>query len=79
VLSEINQFLELLADDKWHDLSRVAEKLRLHELRVELIASFLAEYELVSLDKEGKRIRLAPSVLRFLKKIKPIEKTELGC
>jgi len=75
-LSEINGLLELLEDDKWHDLGQVAEKLRLHEFRVELMASFLAEYEFVSLDKEGKRIRLVPSVLRFLKKIKPIEKLE---
>jgi len=77
-LSEINEFLELLEDEKWHDLSQVAERLRLHEFRVELILSFLAEYEFVSIDKEGRRIRLAPSVLRFLKKIKPIEKQEFG-
>jgi len=76
VLSEINELLELLEDDGWHDLSQVAERMRLHEFRVELMVSFLAEYEFVSLDKEGRRIRLAPSVLRFLKKIKPIEKLE---
>ena len=70
--------LELLEDDKWHDLSRVAEKMRVHEFRVELISSFLAEYEFISFDKEGRRIRLAPSVLRFLTKIKPIEKQEYG-
>ena len=77
-MSEINELLELLLDDKWHDLGQVGEKLRMHEFRVELIASFLAEYEFVSLDKEGRRIRLAPSVQRFLKKIKPIEKMEFG-
>jgi len=78
VLSEINELLELLEDDGWHDLSRVAAKMRLHEFRVELIVSFLAEYEFISLDKEGRRMRVAPSVLRFLKKIKPIEKLESG-
>ena len=77
-MSEINEFLELLEDDKWHELSQVSEKLRMHEFRAELIASFLAEYEFVNMDKEGRRIRLAPSVLRFLKKIKPIEKLESG-
>jgi len=70
--------LELLEDDRWHDLNQVAEKMQLHELRVELIASFLAEYEFINLDKEGRRIRLASSVLRFLKRIKPIEKLESG-
>jgi len=78
VLSEINEMLELLEDDRWHDLNQVAEKMQLHELRVELIASFLAEYEFINLDKEGRRIRLASSVLRFLKRIKPIEKLESG-
>jgi len=77
-LSEVNELLELLEDDKWHDLSRVAEKMRVHEFRVELISSFLAEYEFINFDKEGRRIRLAPSVLRFLTKIKPIEKQEYG-
>jgi len=75
-LSEINELLELLEDDKWHDLSVVAERMRLHEFRVELIVSFLAEYEFVSLDKEDRRIRLTPSVLRFLEEIKAIEKRE---
>jgi len=78
VLSEISELLELLEDDRWHDLSRVAEKMRLHEFRVELLVSFLAEYEFVSLDKEGRLVRLAPSVLSFLKKIKSIEKQEFG-
>jgi len=77
-LSEINELLELLEDDEWHDLGQVAEKMRLNEFRVELILSFLAEYEFVSTDKEGRRIRLAPSVLRFLKKIKSVEKQEPG-
>jgi len=77
-LSEINELLELLEDDKWYDLSQIAEKMRLHEFRVELITSFLAEYGFINLDKEGNRIRLAPSVLSFLKKIKPIEKLESG-
>jgi len=78
VLSEINELLELLEDDEWHDLGQVAEAMRLNEFRVELIVSFLAEYEFVSTDKEGRRIRLAPSVLRFLKKTKPVEKQESG-
>ena len=77
-MSEINELLELLEDDKWHDLSQVAEKMGLHEFRVELLVNFLAEYEFISLDKEGRRIRLAASVLRFLKRVKPIEIQEFG-
>ena len=77
-MSEINELLELLEDDEWHDLSQVAEKMGLHEFRVELLVNFLAEYEFISLDKEGRRIRLAASVLRFLKRVKPIEIQEFG-
>lgn len=72
-MSEINELLDLVEDAKWHDLSKVAEKIRLNEFKVDLIASFLAEYEFINLDKEGRRIRIVPSVLRFLRKIKPIE------
>lgn len=72
-MSEINELLNLVEDAKWHYLSKVAEKIRLNEFKVELIAGFLAEYEFISLDRESRRIRIVPSVLRFLRRIKPLE------
>jgi len=72
----INVIFDLLEDGKWHNLTEIADKSGLHEFKLEIVTSFLAEYDFIKLDKTNKKARLAVSVADFLKKIKHIEKDE---
>ena len=72
----VNVIFDLLEDGKWHSLTEIADKSGLHELKLEMITSFLAEYDFIKLDKTNRKARLAVSVVDFLKKIKHIEKDE---
>lgn len=67
---------DLLGDSKWHSLTEIAEKIGLHEFKLEIITNFLLEYDFVELDKTKHQMRLAASVVDFLKKIKRIERDE---
>lgn len=69
----VNVILDLLEDGKWHSLTELASRAGLHEFKLELITSFLAEYNFVELNKDNKKIRLNVSVTDFLRKIKHIE------
>lgn len=72
----VNVILDLLEDGKWHSLTEIVEKSGLHEFKLEIATNFLAEYDFVELDKTNRKVRLAVSVVDFLKKIKHIEKDE---
>ncbi|MGQ9460195.1 MAG: hypothetical protein ACUVRA_03065 [Candidatus Bathyarchaeaceae archaeon] len=74
----INDILELLEDGKWHDLNEIKKKTELHELKVKSLTKFLAQYNLIKLDKDGKRAKLDPLIQDFLKKIQQIEEEEEG-
>ncbi len=67
---------DLLGDSKWHSLTEIAERTGLHEFKLEIITSFLVEYDFVELDKTKRQVRLAASVVDFLKKIRRIERDE---
>lgn len=70
----IDEILELLEDEKWHDLEEIAKKSGLHMFKIEIITNFLAEHDFITLDKGAQKIRLTPPTLKFLKRIKHIEK-----
>lgn len=72
-MSAIDEILELLKDEKWHDLNQITEKSRLNKFEVEAVSNFLAEYHFIQLDKERREARLTPPALSFLKKIQRIE------
>ena len=73
----VNGIFDLLEDGRWHNLTEIADKSGLHEFKLEIIAKFLAEYDFVKLDKTKRKVRLAVSIVDFLKKIKHIEKDEM--
>jgi len=75
-LLAIDEILELLKNGEWHKLKEIADKTRLHEFKVELVTSLLAEYDFLKYDKEEKRIKLSPQLLLFLKKIEALERSE---
>jgi len=75
-LLAIDNILEVLRNGEWHELKEIADKTRLHEFKVEIVTSFLAEYDFLELDKKGRKIKLSPQLLLFLKKIEDIELEE---
>lgn len=72
----IDEILEVLRNGKWHDLKEVTEKTGLHEVKVKLITSFLAEYDFVQRDPTSSMVKLAPQLRSFLKKIQDLEREE---
>jgi len=76
-LPTINDILKLLEDGKWHDLNEIKKKIELHDPKVNSLTKFLAQYNFIKLDKDGKRVRLDPSIQDFLKKIQQIEEDEV--
>jgi hypothetical protein len=47
------------------------EKCELSVIKVKRVLEFLSEYEFVEVDMEGRRVKLAPSLLRFILKVEP--------
>ena len=75
-MEKIDVIFDLLEDGRWHSLTEMADKSGLHEFKLEIVTNFLAEYDFIELDKTKRKVRLAVSVVDFLKKIKHIEKDE---
>jgi DNA-binding IclR family transcriptional regulator len=75
-LPTINDILKLLEDGKWHDLNEIKKKIELHDPKVNNLTKFLAQYNFIKLDKDGKRAKLDPLIQDFLKKIQQIEEEE---
>ena len=70
----IDEILDLLKNGEWHGVKEIADKTRLHEFKVELITSFLAQYDFLEFEKKEKKIKLSPQLLLFLKKIEGVER-----
>ena len=75
-MSTIDEILWLLKDGKWHDLKEIAEKVALPQDKVEMVASFLAEYDFIQLKENNKQAKLKPTILEFFKEIQRIEKED---
>jgi len=72
-LLAMDQILEVLRNGEWHELKEVSAKSRLQESKVELVTSFLAEYDFLKFDKKNNRIKLSPQLLQFLRRIEDVE------
>jgi len=75
-LPTVDDILKLLEDGRWHDLNEIRKKIELHDLKVKNLTKFLAQYDFIKLDKDGKKAKLGPSTQDFLKKIQRIEEEE---
>jgi DNA-binding IclR family transcriptional regulator len=77
-LLAIDEILDLLKNGEWHGLKEVADRARLKEVKVEIVTSFLVEYDFLEFDKEEKKIKLSPQLQLFLKKIEGVEQEVVG-
>jgi len=77
-MSAIDEILWLLKDGKWHDLKEITEKVALPESKAEIAINFLGEYNFIQLNENVKRVKLQPSMLKFIEEIQRLEKEELS-
>lgn len=75
-LTAINRVLELLEAGEWVNFNNVAEKAGLSESETEMVLNFLNRFSFIDLDEKQKRVKATPSMLKFLRSIKQIGKTE---
>ena len=75
-LTPINKVLELLEDGGWLDFKHVAEEAKLSGLETEMILNFLNRFNFINLDEKRKKAKATPSMLKFLKSIRQIEKRQ---
>lgn len=74
----IDEILDLLKNGEWHELKEIAGRTHLHEVKVEIITSFLAQYDFLELDEREKKIKLSRQLQLFLKKIEGVEQETAG-
>jgi hypothetical protein len=72
----MDDVLKLLEDGRWHDMKEIINNSRLHGLKVEMLMEFFAKYDFVELDKKQQKVKLTPSLYRFVRKIKLLEEKE---
>jgi DNA-binding IclR family transcriptional regulator len=76
-LPALDDILELLEDGKWHNLKETAEKHRLPKSKLERILGFLAQYKFIILNTEHQKAKLNPTMLKFIKETRTLEKKNI--
>jgi len=77
-MSAIDEILCLLKDGEWHDLKEITKKVALPKSKAEMAVSFLGEYDFIQLNENIRRVKLQPSILKFIEEIQRLEKEELS-
>ena len=72
-MSAIDEILWLLKDGEWHDLKEITKKVALPKVKAEIAFSFLGEYDFIQLNENIKRVKLQPSILKFIEEIQCLE------
>jgi len=71
-----DEILWLLKDGRWHELGEIVKKCSLPESKAEMAVSFLSEYGFIEVNKNGRKARLRPLMLKFINEIQYVEKKE---
>ena len=69
----MDDILKLLEDGKWHNMKEITGNSMLQDPKVEMFINFLSEYDFVELDKKRRKVKLTPSLYKFVQKIKLLE------
>lgn len=77
-MSAIDEILCLLKDGEWHDLKEITKKVALPKSKAEMAVSFLGEYDFIQLNENIRRVKLQPSILKFIEEIQRLEKEDLS-
>jgi DNA-binding IclR family transcriptional regulator len=77
-MSAIDEILCLLKDGEWHDFEEITKKVDLPKFKAEIAVSFLEEYDFIQLNENIRRVKLQPSILKFIEEIQRLEKEALS-
>ena len=72
-MPSIDEILQLLTDDKWHNLDEITKKVAVPLGNLEKVVSFLTEYRFVQLNQTSKQVKLEPHLLKFLTELHNLE------
>lgn len=75
-MTPVDSLLEALKNGEWHGFKEVGNKTKLQEFTVEVITSFLAEYDFLELNRKEKKVRMSPELRHFLERIEGIDRDE---
>ena len=70
---EIEQVIDVLKDGEWHELDEIGEKCELSDVKVESILKFLAEYGFIQINGNGRKLKVGPSLKKFLEETQTVE------
>lgn len=73
---EIDETLKALKDGKWHHLEEIAEKSSIQESKVEMIVNFLADYDFIRYNRDGRKVKLPPLTRKFIDEVYGVEEEE---
>ena len=65
-MSKLDEFLELLKDGGWHNLTSIAGTLELSPSKVEKTVETLAKQDLVRHNPKAKRVKISPEWIALL-------------
>jgi len=60
--------LEILKDGKWHSIKELADKIKLHEFKPQMIM-FLANFNFAEIRKQSGEIKLTREFLKIIKTV----------
>ena len=65
---QIHRVVEFLKDGKWHTIQEISRETRVHEFKIQIIASFLADYSFLSFREKEQEAKLSEVFVEFLEK-----------
>ena len=63
---EIDSVINVLKNGEWHELKEIFKTCKLPEVKVESILKFLVEYDFIEINGIGRRVKVSPSLQKFL-------------
>jgi predicted transcriptional regulator len=72
----IETVLQLLENQKWHNIKDISKEAKLNVSLVENITRFLEKYNFVKINETTQKVKLNPTTSKFLKKIRQLETEE---
>lgn len=66
-MREIDEVVSLIKNGQWHTLEDVIKKAELPKIKTSKILELLADYNFICLDREHKKVKVTPSLMKFLK------------
>lgn len=69
MLLEIDKVVDVLNDGKWHLITEIMGKCNLSMTEVKSVLRFLLEYEFVEISMDGRKVKIATSLQKFLLKV----------